>query len=56
MVYFVNFNTTVIVVPKPMRLYLGNTVDLGKQNQLTVKDNAGNIIMSITDMFMRKLS
>ncbi|KAK3107213.1 hypothetical protein FSP39_009619 [Pinctada imbricata] len=29
MVYFVNFNLTVIVVPKPLRMYCGNLVDLG---------------------------
>lgn len=30
MVYFVNFDSTVIIVPKPLRFYLGHDVDLGK--------------------------
>lgn len=29
MVYYVNFNSTTIIVPKPFRSYLGFSVDLG---------------------------
>ena len=29
MVYYVNFNSTTIIVPKPMQLLLGHDVDLG---------------------------
>ena len=30
MVYFVNIGSTTIVVPKPLRFYLGHDVNLGK--------------------------
>lgn len=29
MVYYVNFNSTTIIVPKPLREYLGSSVDIG---------------------------
>ena len=31
MVYFVNFNSTIIIVPKPLRPFVGFDVDLGKK-------------------------
>lgn len=30
MVYYVNISSTTILVPKPLRLVLGNDIDLGK--------------------------
>lgn len=33
MVYFVNFDSTVIIVPKPLRFYFGHDVNLGENVQ-----------------------
>lgn len=33
MVYFVNFDSTVIIVPKPLRFYFGHDVNLGENAQ-----------------------
>jgi hypothetical protein len=41
MVYFVNIGSTTIVVPKPLRLYLGHDVNLGNTSNNNIKRGEG---------------
>ena len=42
MVYFVNIGSTTIVVPKPLRLYLGHDVNLGNASNSKIKRGRGH--------------
>lgn len=33
MVYYVNYNSTTIIIPKPFRFLVGNDMDLGRSQQ-----------------------